>query len=383
MTKIAIRGVWLTNTDSSVLSSQETIVEAIEFLAKMGFNVVFPVVWNKAATLYPSKVMQQTFGWEIDSRYQGRDPLAEIVNAAHEVNIKVIPWFEYGFASSYNLNGGKLIQKKPEWGACDCRGNLLKKNGFEWLNTLNPEVQDFILSLILEVVRNYDIDGIQGDDRLPALPCEGGYDSMTVQLYYKQFGTNPPSNPKDKKWLQWRADILTEFLSRLYGEVKSVNSHLLVSMAPNIHHWGFQEYLQDSETWLKKEVVDIIHPQLYRRDFLAYKCAIDKLLAQQFRGQNKLKLAPGILMKVGSYLISSENLIKMIEYNRYCGVLGEVFFFYEGLRKNNDALAKVLYSHGYSETARFPTLSELKDNPVNHSVRKKKINLLKLWENIF
>lgn len=111
MTKIGIRGVWLTNTDSEVLSSQSTILEAMEFLADTGFNVVFPVVWNKAATLYRSKVMQQTFGWEIDSRYIGRDPLAEIVNAAHQVGIKVIPWFEYGFASSYNLNGGRLLQK--------------------------------------------------------------------------------------------------------------------------------------------------------------------------------------------------------------------------------------------------------------------------------
>ena len=385
MTKIEIRGVWLTNTDSQVLSSQTTIVEAMEFLAEMGFNVVFPVVWNKAATLYPSKVMQQTFGWEIDPRYNGRDPLAEVVNAARQVNIKVIPWFEYGFASSYNLNGGRLLQKKPEWAACDRKGHLLKKNGFEWLNALNSEVQDFILNLILEVVRNYDIDGIQGDDRLPALPCEGGYDPTTIKRYRQQFGANPPSNPKEKKWLQWRADILTEFLSRLYREVKSVNPDLLVSMAPNIPNWGLQEYLQDSDTWLQKELVDIIHPQIYRRNFPSYKSVIDKLLAQQFKHKNRLQLAPGILMKVGSYLITSKHLIETIEYNRACGISGEVFFFYEGLRKNNNALAKVLRSQVYAQTAIFPTVNELKNNNLNNfqNILKKRSLLLKLWGNIF
>ena len=59
----------------------------------------------------------------------------------------------------------------------------------------------------------------------------------------------PPHNPKDKRWLQWRADILTEFLARLYQQVKAVNPNLIVSVAPNIYDWAFKEYLQDSVTW--------------------------------------------------------------------------------------------------------------------------------------
>ena len=39
---------------------------------------------------------------------------------------------------------------------------------------------------ILEVVKNYDIDGIQGDDRLPAMPAEGGYDAYTRNAYQKE-----------------------------------------------------------------------------------------------------------------------------------------------------------------------------------------------------
>lgn len=120
---------------------------------------------------------------------------------ARRVGLKVIPWFEYGFASSYNLNGGILLQKKPQWAGRDRNGNLLQKNGFEWLNALDPEVQEFLLNLVLEVVKNYDVDGIQGDDRLPAFPCEGGYDGVTLTRYRQQFHCNPPQNPKDRQWL--------------------------------------------------------------------------------------------------------------------------------------------------------------------------------------
>ncbi|MDE5080383.1 MAG: family 10 glycosylhydrolase, partial [Trichodesmium sp. St18_bin1] len=243
-----LRGIWLTNVDSKILHSRDKIAEAMNFLVETGFNVVFPVVWNKAFTLYPSQLMGTTFGLEIDPLYKGRDPLAEVITEAQKVGIKVIPWFEYGFVSSYKQNGGWLLSQKPEWIARDCKGNLLVKNGFEWMNALDEEVQNFLIDLVLEVVINYDIDGIQGDDRMPAFPSEGGYDGKTIGRYRQQFSCYPPQNHKHHKWLQWRADILTDFLARLYKEVKALKPNILVSMAPSFYKWGFNEYLQDYPT---------------------------------------------------------------------------------------------------------------------------------------
>ncbi|OUL26480.1 hypothetical protein BV372_26775 [Nostoc sp. T09] len=384
MSLIETRGVWLTNTDSKVLKSQQRIAEAMNLLADTGFNVVFPVVWNKGVTLYPSQTMQQTFGVEIDPSFAARDPLAEVIVEARRVGLKVIPWFEYGFASSYNSNGGMLLQTKPEWAARDRNGKLLKKNGFEWMNALDSQVQEFLLNLVLEVVKNYDVDGIQGDDRFPALPCEGGYDERTMALYRQQFHQNPPQNPQDRQWLQWRADILTEFLARLYQEVKEVNPNLIVSISPNIYDWGLKEYLQDSVTWLNRGIVDMIHPQIYRRDFLSYKCIVNKLVNEQFTDATIPKLAPGILMKLGSYCITPEYLMKAIECNRKRGIRGEVFFFYEGLRENDYALAKSLRNGPYAQSASFPTLSDLSRSEVN-STRTASIwqKLLRFFRNLF
>ncbi|WP_017653763.1 glycoside hydrolase family 10 protein [Fortiea contorta] len=359
MSLIETRGVWLTNTDSKVFKSQQRIAEAMDFLAETGFNVVFPVVWNQGMTLYPSQRMLRTVGVEINPAFVNRDPLAEIVTEARRVGLKVIPWFEYGFASSYNSNGGLLLQTKPEWAARDRNGKLLKKNGFEWLNALDSQVQEFLLDLVMEVVQNYDVDGIQGDDRFPALPCEGGYDEQTVALYRYHFGHNPPQNPKHQQWLQWRADMLTAFLTRVYLKVKTVNSHLLVSMSPNIYDWGFKEYLQDSATWLRKGIVDMIHPQIYRRDFISYKCLVNQLVAEQFTDATLAKLAPGILIKLGAYSINFKHLLQIIECNRELGIKGEVCFFYEGLRANNHALAQVLRNGPYAKYASFPTVADL------------------------
>lgn len=376
-----IRGIWITNTDSAVLDSQANIAEAIDFLAETGFNVVFPVVWSKGATVYPSQVMRSQFGLAIDPRYTGRDPLAEVVTEARLAGLKVIPWFEYGFASSYNQNGGKLLAVKPEWAARDCNGNLLKKNGFEWMNSLDSQVQNFLLSLILEVVNNYDIDGIQGDDRIPALPCEGGYDVGTVARYQQKFRRQPPSNPKDRRWLQWRADILTNFLARLNREVKAVNSNLLISMAPSIYDWGYKEYLQDSPTWLQRGLVDLLHPQAYRRDFNSYKQIIDRLAIEQ--SPQRSQLAPGILLNISSYRMTPQYLSQAIAHNRYLGITGEVFFFYEGLRSGNNALAKVLRNGAYAKSASFPSVADLRPQTQPENVVGRIQNVLKLWQNRF
>jgi uncharacterized lipoprotein YddW (UPF0748 family) len=47
--------------------------------------------------------------------------------------------------------------------------------------------------LVLDFVKRYDADGIQGDDRLPAMPGEGGYDDYTRSVYAKENdGATPP-----------------------------------------------------------------------------------------------------------------------------------------------------------------------------------------------
>ncbi|OUL36842.1 hypothetical protein BV372_05605 [Nostoc sp. T09] len=361
-----IRGIWLTTTASKVFNSKQNIAEAMNFLAETGFNVVFPVVWNNGLTTYPSRVMRENFGVEINPQFQGRDPLAELIVEAKRVNLAVIPWFEYGFASSYQKKGGTIIAKKPEWAARDYAGNLLTKNGFEWLNAFDSEVQNFLLSLFLEVIKNYKVDGIQGDDRFPALPSEGGYDQKTVERYRQEFNRLPPENPKDPQWLQWRADILSNFLTRVYREIININPELIISMAPSAYPWSYENYLQDSQTWVNLGLVDLIHPQLYWREFELYKRDIDRLVANQFTKQQLPQLIPSVLLKQSTYRIDSEHLVKALNYNRSVGIQGEVFFFYEALLEENNLLAKLLKSEFYSKTPRTLDIKEIKNNSFTH-----------------
>jgi uncharacterized lipoprotein YddW (UPF0748 family) len=109
--------------------------------------------------------------------------------------------------------------------------------------------------------------------------------------------------------------------------------------------------LQDYIAWIDQNLLDMIHPQLYRRNFWSYKGLVDQLVDTQFRNGQILKLSPGILLKIGSYRITEDELLKAIEYNRFRGIKGEVFFFYEGLRENNNALGNALRKGPYRTPA--------------------------------
>jgi uncharacterized lipoprotein YddW (UPF0748 family) len=337
-----VRGVWLTNVASDALYSKENIEAAVARCHEYGINTIFVVTWNKAMTMYRSQIMKELTGYELDPALDpensGRDPLQEVIDEARKYGIKVIAWFEFGFSSSYKENGGILLQHKPHWASLDAQGRLTTKNGFEWMNALDREVQDFILSLVLEVVNNYDVDGIQGDDRLPAMPSEGGYNPEVIEAYKRDnFGAAPPDYHKDFNWIQWRAEKLNEFMKRLYQEVKLADPDCIVSMSPSIFPWSKEEYLQDWPTWVNFGYVDMIVPQVYRRDIEAYS----RTLEAQFRyvlPEKMYQFVPGLLIRVGDEQPSEEFFIQMIETNRSLGFDGEVHFFYEGLQKYADIL---------------------------------------------
>jgi uncharacterized lipoprotein YddW (UPF0748 family) len=343
-TALPTRGVWLTNVDSEALFSKSGLQEAVDRCARLGFNTIYTVTWNRGHTLYPSAVMEEAFGVRIDPKLEGRDPLKELIELAHAKDIKVVAWFEFGFASSYQeADGGYLLREKPHWAARDSAGQIVSKNGFQWMNAFDPDVQDFVLSLVKEVVQNYEVDGIQGDDRLPALPSLAGYDSLTVAAYKAEHdGQHPPRNHKDTAWVDWRANRLNDFMEHMSRELRAIDGDLILSFSPSIYPWSKFEYLQDWPTWIEKGWVDEICPQVYRYNIKDYRSALDAIVNEQVAPENHGLLAPGILLKVGNYVASDTLLRQMVAHNRSHGLQGEVFFFYEGLKKR-EAFFEQLY----------------------------------------
>ena len=327
----SIRGAWITTTASTALDNRDNIRQMVNTCKAAGINHLFVVVYNNARTTYPSNVMNNLIGKPILERFAGRDPLQECIEEGHAAGLKVHAWFEYGFSSSYSAGGGSIVAAKPHWAARDLAGNLVVKNGFDWLNGIHPEVQQFMIDLFKEVVTNYAIDGVQGDDRLPALPYTGGYDAFTINLYKSENnGANPPTTATDTSWLRWRARKLNSFVKRLRTEIKSIKSTIQFTISPSPHPFGYNEYLQDWPTWVDSTWIDAILPQCYRYDISGYTAVVQQ---QKAAHRNPaVPLYPGVLLRSGTYTASASMLSQMIQTNRNNGFKGESFFFYEGIK---------------------------------------------------
>ncbi|MEL6440456.1 MAG: family 10 glycosylhydrolase [Cyanobacteria bacterium J06621_8] len=339
---LEIRGVWIANRPhSQVLASRSNIAAALDFLQSYGFNVIFPVVWNRGYTLYPSQLMSNYLLPKIAPDYTNRDPLGEIIIEAHQRNIKVIPWLEYGFAASHLPNGGEILQQYPHWRGVEYGGTTARHGGLTWMNAFHPEVQQFILALITEILTLYDVDGIQGCDRLPASTVTAGYDDYTVQQYQSAVGKPPPQNCQDRHWLQWRADCLTDFLATMYRQVKAIKPKAIFSLSPGVYPFCLNHLLQDSKAWVEKGLVDWMHPQIYRPNFWGYKREV-KQLVNTLSDYWLSKTAPGIAFTANGQQLKPQEIIKCIQINRQHHLGGQVFFHYEGLRQNYDAMAIAL-----------------------------------------
>lgn len=365
-----LRGVWITNVDSYVLNYDADITKAVNYLASMNVNVIFPVMWNGGYTLYPSRVMTQLFNRPISPVMSGRDPLKRLIIEAHRHGIEVIPWMEYGFATSHvtngNVSGDSILKRRPSWASKTNTGGYCidgsNGNGFVWMSGINPEVQDFLISLCTEMLDNYEIDGIQGDDRLPALPTVGGYDSVTVAIYKAENnGAVPPNNNADAGWKRWRADKLNQFLARLRDSIKTRNQNLILSSAPSPYYWGYDHHLQDSKTWVNNGMVDNFIPQIYpdppARSFATYQYILQRTLAD-IAPSKKSILFPGVLAKVGSYVIPKSQIVECVKENRRNGLMGETYFFYEGIANTNQANGDTLRNSVYAQPALLPFRTE-------------------------
>lgn len=340
----SVRGVWVANVASPTLASPENIREFVQLAHDCGINTLYVVVWNRGLTTYPSNLMQREFGKRCDPRYQQFDMLKEIIQAAHAKDMRVLAWFEFGFSCSYNqADGGHLIRKYPHWAAKDRQGRLATKNDFQWMNAFHPDVQDFILALIKEVLENYDVDGIQGDDRLPACPSIAGYDDWTLQLYRQQHhGNDPPDDHLDPQWVDWRADLLNEFMRRMHREVKQHSPQKVISAAPSIYPWSKEHYLQDWPTWVQQGWVDEVCPQVYREDVARYRIELEKIVRNQVSADKLRSVFPGILVQTAEREYNSpENVVGMVEANRSLGFLGEVFFYDAALTEHPDLFRKL------------------------------------------
>ncbi len=331
-----IRGVWLTNIDSDVLFSLDNIKEALVKLKGLKFNTIYPTVWQNGFTLYPSEIPDTSIRSlinPIDPRLllvdpgiatsEKRDMLKEIVKLGHDHGFRVIPWFEFGLMAPPTSDLAAMY--KPLLME-DATGKTVK-DGNVWLNPFQPEVQKFIVDLIIDVVSRYDIDGIQLDDHF-GIPIEMGYDNFTRNLYMSETGNpDPISQQNSTKWKDWRINAVTNLVKQIFVAVKAIKNDCIISISPNPLDFSIDNFLADWQKWEQAGFAEEIVLQNYVESSF-----VSRLKSPEMRAsKTHIPTIIGINTGLKKSHISSSKIKDLVQEVRNQDFSGVSFFFYETL----------------------------------------------------
>ncbi len=323
-----IRGVWLTSNDFTMFSDRKQLGEALQQLKQLNFNTIYPVVWNSGYVMFPSTVAQnagiQPFVYRGS---EGQDIVADIITQAHQHNLLAMPWFEFGFMAPPT---SELATTHPDWLTQERGGDntsVTAAGEVAWLNPFHPEVQKFLTELVLEVVSNYDLDGIQFDDHT-SLPKTFGYDRYTLNLYRQETKRDAPADPNDPAWVRWRANKITAFMANLNKAVKQRKPNLVFSVSPNYYEFAYKQQLQDWLGWVRQGIVDELIVQVYRNDLEDFRDQISR--PEIVEVQNKISTGIGILSGLRNNNVPMSQIYSQAIATQERS-LGISFFYYKSL----------------------------------------------------
>ncbi len=245
---------WPSTKGLSATAQQAELRSLLDKLAALKINAVMFQVRPECDALYTSSI-EPWSAWLTGTmgRSPGYDPLAVCIREAHARGIEVHAWFNPFRAlgnTSHAACASHVTRANPA---------LTKRYGSTVVcNPALPETRSRALSVILDVVRRYDVDGVHLDD------------------YFYPYPTGGLAFADGKTPAQRRAYI-DDFVSGFYASVKKQKPWVRVGISP-FGIWrpgvpagieaGLDSYDQlacDARKWLKNGWVDYLAPQLYWR----------------------------------------------------------------------------------------------------------------------
>jgi uncharacterized lipoprotein YddW (UPF0748 family) len=370
----AFKGSWIRPESSK----PEEIRERLGELKKANIQHVFLETYYQGKTIYPSKVMASYGLPQQHPRYGNGDPLRVWIEEAHQQGLKVHVWAQIFFAGNQRENVepyGPILNQYPQWANVQ-RPNWDKPNpvmsdiepGHYFLDPANPQVRVFLEQLLMEVVSDYDVDGLNLDYiRYPAsaaankpyyLDTTWGYTESARQQFkaaieaerneadrlkteaLKKAGKPvpktafnaalPSADPKDltptsplwERWVSWRKMQVSSFVKSISGKARSVKPNLLVSAVvfPS-HDVTYSQKLQDYPRWAQEGDIQALTPIGLSTDLTRMRQQCVDLRAQV---QDRIPVYVGLFSLYNR--TGPISLVREIDTVRQAGMGGVVLF---------------------------------------------------------
>ena len=262
---------WPSRRDLSVAEQKAELLAILDRAAQLRLNAIIFQVRPACDAVYASQIepwseyLTGTMGKSPQPFY---DPLAFAVDEAHRRGLELHAWFNPYRARHENakspVSANHISKTKPQ---------LVRHYGrYLWLDPGEKEVQDYSLSVVMDVLKRYDVDGIHFDDYFYPYAVrgpDGGDLEFPDEASWKKYGAGGKLSRDD-----WRRENVNTFIRRVHEAVRATKPWVKFGISP-FGIWrpghppqirGYDAYdklYADARQWLVNGWVDYFVPQLY------------------------------------------------------------------------------------------------------------------------
>ncbi|MDQ2098222.1 MAG: family 10 glycosylhydrolase [Tychonema bourrellyi B0820] len=271
------RAFWVDAFNPGFKTPQE-VTKLIADAQRANANAIVAQVRRRGDAFYTSAIEPRTLDPNVPA---GFDPLQDLIDKAHATGMEVHAWM----VTLPVVSGGKLPANhvwqqhgpnapgRDNWAMLTSSGEA---KGF--LDPGHPDALDYTVSVYLDLLKRYDVDGVQLDYVRYGGP-NWGYNPTAIARFNQQTGRTGKPAPADPAWMQWRRDQVTNLVRKLYVEALAIKPRVKVTAATiawgdgpkNDEAWyktqPYREVLQDWRGWLEEGIVDMAMPMTYQREY--------------------------------------------------------------------------------------------------------------------
>ncbi len=352
-----------TKKNLSIEQQKSELIKDLELARSLKLNAVVFQVRPMCDALYESKIepWSEFLTGEM-GRAQTFDPLKFIIQEAHRRGILVHAWFNPYRAyhpSAKTVSENHISKRRPD---------LVRKYGkYLWLDPTDREVQAYSLSVITDVVKRYDVDGVHFDDYFYPYPendAGGTKIEFPDDVNWRKYVNSGGNLMRD----EWRRKNVNDFIESVGRGIKKIKPEILYGISP-FGIWqpvpekeiaglnAYNELYADARKWLQDGTIDYLAPQLYWET--ARKGQSFPVLLDWWKSQNTKKRH--VWAGIATYRIGSNanfttgeisNQIKSTKNSPE--TRGAIHFSFKSLRNDFGAIQKVLRENVYAKDAIIP-----------------------------
>ena len=371
------RGVWVATVDNidwpskpglSTAKAKKELIVLLDRARASGLNAVIFQVRPAGDALYRSRLepwSEYLTGRQGRAPFPSWDPLAFAVTEAHKRGMELHAWFN-PYRAKHPSAKGRLASTH----LARTRPALVKTYGTHlWMDPGEPDVRAHTVSVITDVVKRYDIDGVHFDDYFYPYKerDRNGVIEFPDSASYARYVAGGGLLARD----DWRRQNVDQLVEELHRAIHEVKPWVKFGVSP-FGIWrpgfpsqvrGFDAYAElyaDARRWLQAGWVDYFAPQLYWP--IAQEAQAYPVLLRWWSEQNPFarNIWPGnYTSRVGersrTAWRTSEILAQVEATRAAAGATGNIHFSAKVFLEDRDSLATRMGRGSYLAPAIVPS----------------------------